>query len=96
MKIDRIGGVTIYQRGATYHLYYREHGKSVRRKIDGNLRVARATAGQIVQTLADDRPSMLALRSMPVVILFSAHGGSLIELAAAQTGVLGKVRQRLD
>jgi hypothetical protein len=78
VKIDRVGGVTIYQRGAAYHLYYRAHGESVRRKIDGSLRVARATAGQIVQTLAEDRPSMFALRSMPVVILFSAHGSSLM------------------
>lgn len=58
VKVERIGGVTIYQRGSTYYLYYREGGKSVRRKVDGNLATARATAGKIVSSLAEERPSL--------------------------------------
>ena len=58
--IEKLGKVTIYQRGVVYYLYYREAGKSVRRKVDGNLAVARATAGKVVQSLAEDRASPFA------------------------------------
>jgi integrase len=60
LKIKRVGAVTIYQRGHTYYLYYREHGKSVRRRIEGNLAVAEATAGKIVQALAEGRSTPFA------------------------------------
>ncbi len=43
VKVERIGRVTIYKRGGTYSLYYREGGETVRRPIDGNLTTARAT-----------------------------------------------------
>lgn len=40
LKVERIGPVTIYQRGGTYYLYYRENGETKRPRIDGNLAVA--------------------------------------------------------
>jgi hypothetical protein len=60
VKIKRIGSVTIYRRGKSYSLYYRENGKTIRRKIDGNLAVAEATAGKIVQSLAEQRATEFA------------------------------------
>jgi len=59
VKIERIGPVTIYKRGETYSLYYRENGKSERRKIDGNLLVARSTAAKVAAAIGDKRPSPL-------------------------------------
>ena len=59
IKVDRIGPVTIYKRGDTYCLYYREHKKSQRRRIDGNLAVARATAAKVAAALSEHRPSPL-------------------------------------
>ena len=43
----------------TYSLYYREDGKTVRKGIDGNLAVARATATKVAAALRDNRPSPL-------------------------------------
>jgi integrase len=62
VKIERVGKVTIYKRGSTYCLYYREDGRSVRRAIEGNLAVARATAAKIVAALAEQRPSPLGFQ----------------------------------
>lgn len=59
VKIERIDQVTIYKRGNTYSLYYREGGKTVRQSIDGNLAVARATATKVAAALRDNRPSPL-------------------------------------
>ncbi|HTU92241.1 MAG TPA: hypothetical protein VMF69_19320 [Gemmataceae bacterium] len=39
MKVERIGRITIYKRGETYYLYFRQGGVTQRRKIDGNLAV---------------------------------------------------------
>ena len=58
--VEKLGKVTIYQRGVVYYLYYRELDKTVRRKVDGNLAVARATAGKVVQSLAEERASPFA------------------------------------
>jgi len=44
IKVERVGPVTIYKRGHSYYLYYRQDGTTQRPKIDGNLAVARATA----------------------------------------------------
>jgi site-specific recombinase XerD len=60
VKVERIGPVTIYKRGNTYFLYYREGGISQRRKIKGNLRVARATAHKVADAVHDGRPSPIA------------------------------------
>ena len=54
--------IPIYKRGSTYYLYYREGGVSRRRKIDGNLAVARATASKVAASLADGRPSPIGFR----------------------------------
>jgi len=59
VKVERIGLVTIYKRGLSYFLYYRENGVSRRTKIDGNLAVARATASTVSSALANHRPSPL-------------------------------------
>ena len=57
VKVERVGPVTIYKRGSSYSLYYREGGVSHRRTVDGNLAVARATASKIASAKADGRPS---------------------------------------
>ncbi len=59
VKVDRIGPVTIYKRGDTYYLYYRENRKSERRRVEGNLLVARATAAKVAAALGEHRPSPL-------------------------------------
>jgi integrase len=60
VKVERIGKITIYKRGETYYLYYRQGGVTQRRKIDGNLAVARATAHKVGDALAENRPSPVA------------------------------------
>src|SRR5262245_6293196 len=62
VKIDRIGPATIYKRGSVYYLYYRENRKSERRRVDGNLAVARATAAKVAAALGEKRPSPLGFR----------------------------------
>ena len=56
VKVERVGPVTIYKRGHAYSLYYRENGASQRRKIDGNLAVARTTAHKVAEALVAERP----------------------------------------
>ena len=63
VKVERIGPVTIYKRGATYSLYYREAGVSRAPKVDGNLAVARATASKVAAALAEGRPSPIGHRA---------------------------------
>src|SRR4051794_23879765 len=60
VKVERVGKVPIYQRGNTYYLYYREGGASQRRKVNGNLAAARATAHKVADALLEQRPSPLA------------------------------------
>jgi integrase len=60
--VERIGPVTIYKRGLSYFLYYREKGVSQRTKVDGNLAVARATASKVSSALANLRPSPIGHR----------------------------------
>lgn len=31
LKVERVGAVTVYKRGVTYYIYYRESGRSVQR-----------------------------------------------------------------
>lgn len=62
VKIKRIGGVTMLKRGSTYYLYYREHGRTRKPRIDGNLGVARATAAKVAAALAEDRPSPVSFQ----------------------------------
>jgi hypothetical protein len=60
VKVERIGPVTIYKRGLHYYLYYRQAGISQRRRVDGNLAVARATAHKVAHALSEGRPSPIA------------------------------------
>jgi integrase len=60
VKVERVGKVTIYKRGAVYYLYYRQGGASQRRRVDGNLAVARATASKVLAALDEGRPSPVA------------------------------------
>ena len=57
VRIERIGRVTIYKRGRTYHLYYREFGKALRRQVPGNLASARIAASKVNAALGEGRPS---------------------------------------
>ena len=59
LKVERVGKVTIYKRGETYSVYYRQGGISLRRKVDGNLAAARATAHKILTSLDENRPSQV-------------------------------------
>ena len=60
VKVERIGPITIYKRGHRYYLYFREGGISQRRRIDGNLAVARATAHKVADALAERRRSPIS------------------------------------
>src|ERR1700739_1548727 len=60
VKVERIGKVTIYKRGETYYLYYRQGGVSYRRRIDGNLAAAHATAHKVPNALDEGRASPIA------------------------------------
>ncbi|NOZ20431.1 MAG: tyrosine-type recombinase/integrase [Planctomycetes bacterium] len=56
-KVDKVGRVTIYRRGNTYSLYYRENGRTERVRIDGNLATAKATASKVNAALEETRPT---------------------------------------
>ena len=57
IKVVRLGKVSIYRRGNGYWIYFRDGGKSVRRKVDGNLAATKATASGINVYLEQKRPS---------------------------------------
>ena len=59
VRVQRMGHVTIYKRGKSFYLYHREPGKSVRRRVDGNLATARLVASQVNTALEERRPSPL-------------------------------------
>lgn len=59
VKVKRVGKVTIYKRGLTYYLYFREDGQTIRRSVDGNLATAEATAHKVSAALVEHRPSPL-------------------------------------
>jgi hypothetical protein len=62
LKIERVGPVTVYKRGAACYLYYRENKQTKRPRIDGNLAVARITAHEIAKGLAVGQLSPLSFR----------------------------------
>jgi len=70
VKVERIGRVTIYRRGPTYSLYFRERGETVRRPVDGNLTTARAAASTVNAALAEQRPTPLGFRKTTPQKLF--------------------------
>ena len=47
VKVERVGIVTIYQRGLTFCLYYRSNGRSVRHACARDLELARQHARQV-------------------------------------------------
>jgi hypothetical protein len=66
VKVERVGKVTIYKRGEVYYLYYRQGGISHRRRVDGNLAVARATSYKVADALNERRTSPIAyIRTSP-------------------------------
>lgn len=80
-KVERVGPVTIYKRGSTYSLYYRERGATKRCKVDGSLAVARATASKVAAALGVNRPSPIGhSRTAPDVMV----GGFLGYVAQVQ------------
>jgi len=57
VKIQRIGRVTVYKRGKAYYLYYRDRGRSVRRRVDGNIATARVMASKVAAAVEEGSPS---------------------------------------
>jgi hypothetical protein len=51
VKIERMGKVTIYQRGRSLYLYYRVNSTSIRKRVAADLDGARDAAGKIAATL---------------------------------------------
>ena len=72
-KVDRIGRVTIYRHGASYWLYYRERGKTVRTRLEGNLAIARPTASKVNAALEESRPSPLGFVRISVAELVDSY-----------------------
>lgn len=94
--VERTGSVTIYQRGKSYHLYYRENGKTIRRRIDGNLAVARATAGKVVQSLAEDRPSLFSYTRASPSQLVSGYIDYVRDVQQLALGTVARYRSALQ
>jgi integrase len=66
IKTARLGKVTIYRRGKNYWLYFRDGGRSIRKKVDGNLATARATASQVNVHLEQGHTSPFSFQTKPV------------------------------
>lgn len=66
VKVARLGKVSIYRRGRSYWIYFRDKGRTIRKKIDGNLAVARATASQINVHLEQGRSSPFSFQTKPI------------------------------
>ena len=66
VNVERIGPVTVYKRGSTYYRFYRENRRTERRRIDGNVAVARAPAAKVAAALGEDRaPPLSFVRTTP-------------------------------
>ncbi len=96
VNVERIGSVTIYQRGTSYHLYYRENGKTIRRRVDGNLAVARATAGKVIQSLAEDRPSLFSYTRTSPPQLVSGYVDYARDVQQLAIGTVARYRSALQ
>ena len=68
----RVGRVTVYQRGGTLWIYYRQ-GHPVRRPVGTSREEALALAAKINAQLADGAPTMLAFQPIAVTAM-SYHG----------------------
>jgi integrase len=73
LKVERIGRVTIYKRGKSYSVYYREKGRSVRRRVEGNLNSARQMASSVNHALEESRPSPLRFERIPIPELIESY-----------------------
>ncbi len=65
-KVDRIGSVTIYKRGPTYYLYYRENDRSLKPPVGRDLNEARRLASQTDSQLRDMRPTAFNIEHIGV------------------------------
>lgn len=66
VRIQRIGRMTIYRRGKAYYLYYRERGRSVRRKVKGTLAAVRVIASRVSTSVEEGSPSPLGFTRIGV------------------------------
>ena len=65
MKSSR-AGKTQKGIGRNYWIYFRDKGRTIRKKIDGNLAVARATASQVNVHLEQGRSSPFSFQTKPI------------------------------
>ena len=96
IKVERIGQVTIYKRGLTYYLYYREAGVSRRIKVDGNLAVARATASKVGAALAECRPSPVGHKRTSPAELVAGYLGYITDVRNLALRTQDRYRAALD
>src|SRR5262245_36866141 len=96
VKVRRVGSVTIYLRGKSYWLYFRENGKSIRRKVDGNLAVAEATVGKIVQSLAEKRATPYAYEPISPQLLVERYLDYLETVQMLAIGTSERYRAALN
>jgi len=68
--------VTIYKRGLTHYLYFRENGKSIRRPVEGNLAAASAMAHKVAGSLQEGRPSPLGFQRIAPAEMVAAFSDS--------------------
>lgn len=66
IKVSRLGKVSIYRRGNSYWIYFCDDGKTVRKKIDGDLAASKATASQVNVHLEQNRPSQFNYQTKSV------------------------------
>ena len=66
VRVSRLGKGTIYRRGSHYWLYFRDSGKTVRKRLDGDLATAKATASHVNIYLEQKRPSPFDFASRPI------------------------------
>ena len=96
VRVDRIGRVSVYRRGRTYYLYYRERGKSLRRNIDGNLATARATASRVNTSLEEGSPSPFGYKSIAVEELIAQFLSHCEEVKGLALRTLDRYRAALE
>ena len=95
-RVEKIGRVTIYKRGRAYYVYYREGGKSVRRKVDGNLVAARAAASRINATLEEGTPSPFGFTPITIEALVQEYLGYCEEIQGLALRTLDRYRAALE
>ena len=96
VKIERIGKVTIYKRGETYHLYYRQGRITQRRKVEGNLAVARTTAHKVMTALDEGRPSPIAYNRTTPEAMVKGYLGAVTNVRKLALRTQDRYRAALD